>query len=209
LAAALEKSNLVPTRLHLPDDRQSIEKRLQNALAKHDVLMLSGGVSKGKFDFIPDALEALDVQKVFHRVAQRPGKPFWFGTWRNHQRDGHLQESLRQKHHQKVIFSFPGNPVSTFANYHVYFLPWLATSLGVEAEKHTVILEEAVRHHPNLTLFLQVKTEWQEGRLHARLVQGNGSGDLVSLAKANGFIRVPAGNTEHSEGSLFEFTPCA
>ncbi|HET8737223.1 MAG TPA: molybdopterin molybdotransferase MoeA, partial [Pricia sp.] len=68
LAAALEKSNIAPNHLHLDDDREIIEKELQKAMAEHDVLLLSGGVSKGKFDFIPDALEALGVQKVFHRV---------------------------------------------------------------------------------------------------------------------------------------------
>ncbi len=194
LTAALEKANIAPTRLHLADDRTIIEKELRIALTEHDVLMLSGGVSKGKFDFIPDAMEALGVEKIFHRVAQRPGKPFWFG----------IQEA-----HKKVVFSFPGNPVSTFANYHVYFLPWLSKSSGIETEKLSVILDEPVQPHPSLTLFLQVQTEWQEGRLLAKLVQGNGSGDLVSLAKADGFICVPAGDSEISERNVFLFIPCA
>ncbi len=193
LAAALEKVNITPTRLHLADNRTIIAKELQKALTEYDVLMLSGGVSKGKFDFIPDAMEALGVQKVFHHVAQRPGKPFWFGF---------------QAAERKVVFSFPGNPVSTFANYHVYFLPWLAKVLGIEIEKHTVILEEPVQPHPRLTLFLQVRTEWRKGSFYAKLVQGNGSGDLVSLAKADGFICVPKGETQISERNVFWFIPC-
>lgn len=193
LIAALEKANISPTQLHLADDRQTIEKKLRKVLAEHDVLMLSGGVSKGKFDFIPDALEALEVQKTFHRVAQRPGKPFWFGI---------------RAIQKKVIFSFPGNPVSTFANYHVYFLPWLTKSLGIEIVKPSAILDEPVRPHSTLTLFLQVQTELREGGLHAKLVQGNGSGDLVSLAKADGFICVPAGESEISKGNVFWFMPC-
>jgi len=178
LTAALVKQNIIPTRLHLPDDRTLIEKELKKALLEHDVLMLSGGVSKGKFDFIPDALNALGIEKIFHRVTQRPGKPFWFG----------IQEQLK-----KVVFSFPGNPVSTFANYHVYFLAWLTKSLGIAMEQRSVIMDETVQPHPTLTFFLQVKTEWREGQLHAKLVQGNGSGDLVSLALADAFIQVPAG----------------
>lgn len=193
LTAALEKTNIAPIRLHLADNRTVIEKKLRKALAEHDVLMLSGGVSKGKFDFVPDAMEALGVEKVFHRVAQRPGKPFWFGI---------------QEIKNKVVFSFPGNPVSTFVNYHVYFLPWLAKSLGLEVEKHSIILDESVRPHPSLTLFLQVKTQWREGRLHAKLVQGNGSGDLVSLAMADGFVCVPAGETEIPERNVLWFIPC-
>ncbi len=193
LTAALEKNKIVPTRLHLADDRTIIEIELKKALAKYDVLMLSGGVSKGKFDYIPDALEALGVQKIFHRVAQRPGKPFWFGL---------------QSAEQKVVFSFPGNPVSTFANYHVYFLVWLSKSLGIEIEKHNVILDEAIQPHPSLTLFLQVRTEWRKGRFYAKLVQDNGSGDLVSLAKADGFVCVPAGKSEVLERNAFWYIPC-
>jgi len=194
LTAALSKQNIVPTRLHLPDDKALIEKELKKALLEHDVLMLSGGVSKGKFDFIPDALEALGIEKIFHRVAQRPGKPFWFGI---------------HKQQKKIVFSFPGNPVSTFANYHVYFLPWLAKSLGIALEKRTVILDEPVQSHPALTLFLQVKTEWREGQLCAKLVQGNGSGDLVSLAQADGFVQVPAGTEILPEETILKFVPVA
>lgn len=192
LTAALGKQNSIPTRLHLPDDRTLIEKELKKALLEHDVLMLSGGVSKGKFDFIPDALNALGIEKIFHRVAQRPGKPFWFGI---------------QEQSKKVVFSFPGNPVSTFANYHVYFLPWLTKALGIAIEQRSVIIDEPVQPHPTLTLFLQVKTEWRDGQLHAKLIQGNGSGDLVSLALADGFIQVPAGMKECTKGSILIFIP--
>lgn len=193
LTAALEKVGIVPSQLHLADDRQIIERELRKALANNDVLMLSGGVSKGRFDFIPDALETLGVEKVFHRVAQRPGKPFWFGV---------------QETQKKVVFSFPGNPVSTFGSYHIYFLPWLANALGNEMEKHDVLLDEPVQSHPTLTLFLQVRTKWQKGSLLATLVQGNGSGDLVSLAKADGFICIPAGETKFEKGNLFRYLPC-
>jgi molybdopterin molybdotransferase len=194
LKAALEELGILPRLLHLADNKALIIKELEKALLEHDVLILSGGVSKGKFDFIPDALDALGVQKVFHRVAQRPGKPFWFGI---------------QERHKKVVFSFPGNPVSTFANYHVYFLPWLTKSLGIAFEQRSVIMDEPVQPHPTLSLFLQVETKWREGQLHAKLVQGNGSGDLVSLALAHGFIQVPAGMKECIKDSILIFIPVA
>ncbi|MBU2945599.1 molybdopterin molybdotransferase MoeA [Zobellia uliginosa] len=191
LAAALEKIKITPKPLHIADDKDVIEKELEKAFLEFDVMMLSGGVSKGKFDFIPDALANLGIKKIFHRVAQRPGKPFWFGI---------------QKEQQKVVFSFPGNPVSTFANYHVYFLPWLKKSLGQEVEKQSVILGEAIQPHPSLTLFVQVSTQWQQGKLIAKTIKGNGSGDLVSLALADGFIRVPQGNDKIVQGAVFEYT---
>lgn len=192
LAAALGKEHIVPKLLHLTDDKILIEKELQKALSEHDVLILSGGVSKGKFDFIPDALDSLNVQKVFHRVAQRPGKPFWFGI---------------QQQQKKTVFSFPGNPVSTFSNYHIYFLPWLSRSLDLNLEEQNVILEVPVQPHPVLTLFLQVKTHWKNAQLHGDLVHGNGSGDLVSLAQADGFVCIPSGEQRLDQGAALDFIP--
>ncbi|SHJ40243.1 molybdopterin molybdotransferase MoeA [Pseudozobellia thermophila] len=192
LSAELTKKSIDHTLLHLPDDRDLIAGALEKALSTHDVLMLSGGVSKGKFDYVPEVLDALGIEKIFHRVAQRPGKPFWFGV---------------QKERNKVVFSFPGNPVSTFANYHVYFLAWLDRLLGQNTGKSTVIVDEPVPAHTALTLFLQVETFWREGQLHGKLVQGNGSGDLVNLAQANGFIQVAPGEHTFQKGSVFPFIP--
>ncbi|MDO6518336.1 molybdopterin molybdotransferase MoeA [Zobellia uliginosa] len=190
LASALKKVGITPGLLHLADEKNSIETKLAEALLTYDILMLSGGVSKGKFDFIPEVLEALGVEKVFHRVAQRPGKPFWFGI---------------QKEKQKIVFSFPGNPVSTFANYHVYFLPWLNKCLTLESQRQTVILEAPLHPHPSLTLFVQVTIKWDQGRILARPIKGNGSGDLVSLAQADGFVCVPVGDKEIAKGSVLDF----
>ncbi len=80
LEAALSKEGIFPQQLHLLDEKNKIEEALEEAIQENDVLILSGGVSKGKFDFIPDAMETLGVKKIFHRVAQSPGKPFWFGV---------------------------------------------------------------------------------------------------------------------------------
>jgi molybdopterin molybdotransferase len=65
---------------YLVDNKEMIKETLKIILNDHDVLILSGGVSKGKFDFIPQALEESGFKKLFHNVAQRPGKPFWFGA---------------------------------------------------------------------------------------------------------------------------------
>lgn len=192
LSAELTKKSIEHTLLHLPDDKELIAEALEKALATHDVLMLSGGVSKGKFDYVPEVLNGLGIEKIFHRVAQRPGKPFWFGV---------------QSEKNKVVFSFPGNPVSTFANYHVYFSAWLDRLLGQSPEKSYVILDEPVSPHPTLTLFLQVETLGRQGELRAKLVQGNGSGDLVHLARANGFIQVAPGEDVFPKDSVFRFIP--
>jgi len=173
LVAALQKQQIAAERIHLKDDKASIKKELTPILKTYDVVILSGGVSKGKFDFIPEVMESLDVKKVFHSVAQRPGKPFWFG----------IQEAQKT-----VVFSFPGNPVSTFANYHIYFLPWLSKSLALALNERQVLLSESIEVKPSLTRFIQVKLENKKGVLWATLVRENGSGDLTSLAHSDGFI---------------------
>lgn len=190
LFAALQKEGIMAERLHLNDDRKIIKESLSNILKDYDVLLLSGGVSKGKFDFIPEAMETLGVRKVFHRVAQRPGKPFWFG---------------RQEKMKTVVFSFPGNPVSTFANYHIYFLPWLQKCLGLPQKENEVLLEEPIQIKPPLTRFIQVKIRVKKGATWAKTIRENGSGDLTSLAYSDGFICLQAREAEYEKGELVPF----
>ncbi|SIQ80908.1 molybdopterin molybdotransferase MoeA [Maribacter ulvicola] len=190
IESALLNSKIEAGSLHLLDDKKEIERELEKALQDNDVLLLSGGVSKGKFDFIPEVMESLGVKKVFHRVLQRPGKPFWFG----------IHPKLKT-----VIFSFPGNPVSTFANYHLYFLPWLQTSWGISIDKLYIKLSTAITISLPLTRFIQVNTEEKEGVLWATPVMENGSGDLTSLAKSDGFICLEPRNKEYEVGEVVSF----
>ncbi|APQ18430.1 molybdopterin molybdotransferase MoeA [Maribacter hydrothermalis] len=190
IESALLSSKIEASSLHLLDDKKEIERELEKALQDNDVLLLSGGVSKGKFDFIPEVMESLGVEKVFHRVLQRPGKPFWFGI-----------------HHKMktVIFSFPGNPVSTFANYHLYFLAWLQTSWQLPLDNSYIKLSAAIKITQPLTRFIQVSTEVKEGMFWATPVVENGSGDLTSLAKADGFICLEPRNKEYEVGEAVPF----
>ena len=192
LYAALSEEGIVPTKLHLPDEKASIKNALQNTLKEHNAVLLSGGVSKGKFDFLPQVLEELGVEKIFHGVFQRPGKPFWFGI----QRDTNT-----------VVFSFPGNPVSTFANYNVYFKDWLRRSLGLPQPKIDVILKEAVEVKGDFTLLLRVKLSFNRGHLVASLVKENGSGDLCSLVNTDGFIVLEPKIDAYEIGELVPFVP--
>ncbi|MEM9143017.1 MAG: molybdopterin-binding protein [Bacteroidota bacterium] len=161
-------------------------------LKENDVLLLSGGVSKGKFDFIPEVMETLGVEKVFHRVAQRPGKPFWFGI---------------QKEFGTAVFSFPGNPVSTYTNYHVYFVPWLSQSLGILYPQQEVILGDPIKNTLPLTRFVQVNTYLEKGSLVVRPVRDNGSGDLASLCRSDGFVCLAPREKAYTRGSLVPFVP--
>ncbi|MET0534021.1 MAG: molybdopterin molybdotransferase MoeA, partial [Steroidobacter sp.] len=94
---------------HVPDDLPTLRTRLREHLDSHDVLILSGGVSMGRFDYIPQVLQELGVRVVFHKVSQRPGKPLWFGVGAAGQ----------------TVYALPGNPVSTLVCLTRYVLPGL------------------------------------------------------------------------------------
>ncbi len=175
---------------HIYDEREGIRRVLSACLAQYDILVLSGGVSKGKLDFIPEVLEELGVEKLFHRVKQRPGKPFWFGESRKN---------------NTVVFALPGNPVSSFMCTRRYLMPFLHKSLsGQEAPPVYARLAEPFTFKPDLTCFLQVSLEsTAEGVLLARPVPGKGSGDLANLCDAEAFLELPAGRERFETGESF------
>ena len=173
LQAALKAGGMEAKQFHFKDSKDDLEHKLLPILQEFDALLLSGGVSKGKFDFLPKVFEDLGATRLFHRVAQRPGKPFWFG---------------KSEQQRCAIFAFPGNPASTFACFHRYFMPWLQQSLGTPVASYQVILEESFENQTELTRFVSAKAVLANGRLTAKLIMGNGSGDLTSLNQANGFI---------------------
>ncbi|MDE1205553.1 molybdopterin molybdotransferase MoeA [Tenacibaculum larymnensis] len=187
LVSLLNNLKIQADTAHIADEKSVLKEKIESYLKQYDVLLFSGAVSKGKFDFLPEVLDELDVQKLFHRVSQRPGKPFWFGTTDNCN-----------------VFAFPGNPVSTFVNCLVYFYPWYYKSLDLQRETQTAILAKDIIFKPNLSCFMQVNLASKNGQVYATPIQGNGSGDLASLVEADGFIELP--KTEEvtfKKGSVF------
>lgn len=191
ISALLAKWKIEATQLHLPDHQERTLSGLRTALNQSDVLILSGGVSEGKFDYVPKALTMLGVKKLFHKVQQRPGKPFWFG----------------QAPNGTVVFALPGNPVSAFMCTVRYLEPWLRASLGLSPmEKKIAALAEDVVFKPNLTYFLQVQITTDDlGRPWAKPVAGGGSGDLANLTEADGFLELPAGRERYAAGEVFAY----
>ena len=187
--AVLQQHNIDANMLHLRDDPEDIKKQLKSCLENYDVLLLSGGVSMGKFDHIPKVLDSLGVEQLFYKVQQRPGKPFWFG-----------------KHGKgNLVFAFPGNPVATFMCLHRYFLLWLNASLGKEAQppRKAVLNDRLSFHHP-LKYFLQVKLHQNEYcQLVATPVEGNGSGDFANLTDVDAFMELPLHRNEFKKGEVF------
>ncbi|RYU92509.1 molybdopterin molybdenumtransferase MoeA [Mucilaginibacter terrigena] len=189
IKAVLSQHGLDADMLHIPDDPEITKQQIQTCLQKYDVILLSGGISMGKFDYVPQALEDLQVKKLFHKVKQRPGKPFWFGRHNN----------------GVLVFAFPGNPVATFMCLHRYFLLWLNETLGLPSKPPIYAqLAEDFTFTPQLKYFLQVKlTFTKQGVLLAQSIEGNGSGDFANLADTDAFMELPLERNEFKQGEVF------
>ncbi|MGB5356298.1 MAG: molybdopterin molybdotransferase MoeA [Eudoraea sp.] len=192
LFGALEVLGIKPMLLHLEDDKDLIRQKLDYALEAMDVLIISGGISMGKFDFIPKVLEELGVEKLFDRVNQYPAKPFWFGTHNNK---------------DTVVFSFPGNPVSSFLNFHIYFRDWLYKSIELPLNEINVLLEDSMIVAKEFTQFLEVQIKWKNGSILAKTIANTGLGDLISLSKIHGFIRLSSDKKKFQKGEAVPFIP--
>jgi len=189
LKATLAHHGIQADTAHLNDNMEEILAELKSILEKYEVVIMSGGVSKGKFDFLPEALNTLGVTKLFHKVKQRPGKPFWFG----------------QSPKGATIFALPGNPVSSFMCTQIYFVPWLRSCLQIAEKKTpTAILQRDTIFKPDLVYYLQVKISYNDkGQILAMPIDGNGSGDLANLVEADAFLRIPRGKDLFEEGEVY------
>ncbi len=194
IQAALKQYGIEAVLLHVNDELLATRKILQKCLNEYDVIMLSGGVSMGKFDFVPQALQESGVSQHFHKVMQRPGKPFWFGT--------HAASNTR-------IFAFPGNPVSAFLCLYRYFVPWLQQCMGIlKLQRPVAMLGADVSFQPALQYFMQVSLALNDlGVLVAMPVTGNGSGDFSNLLQSNAFMELPADITNFRKGEVFAIWP--
>ena len=205
LVSLLKELSINAETAHLPDDKESLKKAIAGYFEDFDVLLFSGAVSKGKFDFIPEVLDELGVEKLFHKVKQRPGKPFWFGrtaSFDMNEQDAYQDKSKKQT----VVFAFPGNPISTYVNCLKYFYPWYKESVGLTTGNSVAKLSEDFIFKPKMTYFLQVKLENRQGELLAVPQTGNGSGDLANLVDADAFIELPADRIEFKKGDFFSNT---
>lgn len=164
--------------VHLRDDPAATEQRLGELLDTYDIVVICGGVSKGVFDFVPAALQALGVRMAFTKVAQRPGKPFRFGLAAN----------------DTPVFAFPGNPISALVCFHQYMLPFLARASGADPRPpEFAVLEEEIHFKPKLTFFAPVSLlSGVDGRVWARAIPYNTSGSMATLGKSDGFVELPA-----------------
>jgi len=176
---------------HVRDDEGELEQRLSFHLRTHDVLILSGGVSMGRLDLVPKVLATLGVALVFHHVAQRPGKPMWFGVSQS----------------GPAVFALPGNPVSTLVCLARYVLPALRAAMGqAPAETARIALTAPAEVTAPLAFYLPVKLRSDDwGRTSAEPAPTNGSGDFTALAGTDGFVELPPGPNTFPKGFVARF----
>ncbi len=163
------------------DRTDDLREKIQGGL-KEDILVLSGGVSMGKYDLVESVLRELGAEFYFDAVAIRPGKPAVFG------RCG-----------ETFVFGLPGNPVSTMVTFELFVTPALDLLNGAEARPLPLLearLGEALHEKSGLTHFLPARVEWNATTTEVRPLRWQGSGDIAALAKANCFLVVPVDRAE-------------
>jgi molybdopterin molybdotransferase len=186
LAAQITLAGAQPVILPVaPDEPAEIEASIRRA-ADCDLLLLSGGVSMGKYDFVEQALLALGAEFFFTGVKIQPGRPAVFGRLP-----------------QQFFFGLPGNPVSTMVTFLLFAQPLIAALSGEENVGPRFAfaqLAHDLRAKPGLTRFLPGRIDFNIHTPQATIVPWQGSGDLASTASANGFVVVPADADDLSAG---------
>jgi molybdopterin molybdotransferase len=177
---------------HIRDNEQALLERLSRHLSEQDVLILSGGVSKGKFDLVPKVLQKLGVKEVFHQVAQRPGMPMYFGSGPAGQ----------------AVFGLPGNPVSTLmclVKYVVVALVYMS-GRGRVAVQQMPLASTVKPGKAAMTYFLPVTVRLDErGAPAAVPAPTNGPGDFLALTKTQGFVELPPQSEPFAPGFVARF----
>lgn len=167
---------------HLEDSEEAIRSHYEKNLGLYDLMIYSGGVSKGKFDYLPSTWKSLGVKEIFHGIAQRPGKPLWFGV---------------DEKNKTVVMGLPGNPVSSLVCLHKYFL---------SSNETYARLSEEIVFKKDLTYFVPVKIHTDKtGAVIATPLKIKNSGEFSALAESHGFIELPAEKNIFKANEAFLF----
>jgi molybdopterin molybdotransferase len=188
LAAAIagERVELVSVG-RVADVRPDIEDRIAKALGSSDVLIITGGVSVGDYDFVKDTLGAVGVEKIFWRVSQRPGGPMFFGKAR-----------------ETLVFGLPGNPASSLVCYYEYVRPALRKMIGkkdIFLREVDAFLKDPVSKMPGKTHFLRGVVSRNREGIYVSVTGKQGSHMLKSFAQSNCLIVIDKDDSYLSENS--------
>ena len=192
LVTQILKANAIPHYIGIVSDTEdATNKALSAALAKNDIVILTGGVSMGDYDFVPSVMKKLGIKILFDSIAIQPGKPTKFG-----EKDG------------KLIFGLPGNPVSTYLQFEILIKPVIQKMMGAHPKK------EFIARLPMAINYSRKKVE-RLGLIPVSItndkkvipVEYHGSAHIFALANADGYVMIPFGTSELKEGELVDVRP--
>jgi molybdopterin molybdotransferase len=177
----------------LKDNQENIFKsKISKMLnSRIDIIITSGAVSAGKFDFIPDIVKKFKLSSYFKSVAIRPGKPVLFA---------------RIKNKQKVIFGLPGNPMSSAACFRFFVYPYITNVMGISEEKPiSAILKNDFIKKKNFTRFAKSKLNTtKNGKIEVEILKGQESFRIKSFVKSNIWVVLPAGKSKFKKGQIVD-----
>lgn len=182
------------------DNKRAITSRIKKAMKTADLLVTSGGISVGKYDFVGEALSALGFRTIFYKVKQRPGQPMAFG-----------------KIGKMLVFALPGNPVSSMVCALQYVRPAIRKMMGfteLDLPEMEASIDEDLSLKENRTYFLRAALSNDNGQFRVRTTGPQGSGILQSMAHANALVVIPPDRPKVKRGErvrvqLLEGSPWA
>jgi molybdopterin molybdotransferase len=188
IKALLKQWNIDPIHIeHVPDDIEKLRSAI--TIAKDaDIIIVSGGVSAGDADHVPGVLEKLGAEKIFHKVAIKPGKPLWFGKFSN----------------GTIVFALPGNPLSCMVTFKLFIDLFLSCSFGLgEPNVLSLPFNGTRKKISSLDEFFPVKISGNPSVLE--LLSFNNSGDITAAIHADGVALHPKDMLEISAGAVLDF----
>ncbi|MEO7976763.1 gephyrin-like molybdotransferase Glp [Flavobacterium sp.] len=190
LQAALQTIGINKTKVFkVKDNLKATKKALKKILAKFDVVLISGGISVGDYDFVKEALLENEVEELFYKINQKPGKPMFFG-----------------KKDETLVFALPGNPASSLTNFYIYVCPAIKNKMGFsEIQKTKIIrkLNSDIENNTGKTLFLKAKYD----ETNVTVLQGQSSAMLNTFAVANSLLIVPEEIERYKKGESVTLLP--
>ena len=168
--------------------KSEIKKMLNN---KTDIIITSGAVSAGKYDYIPSIVKTFKLSDYFKSVAIRPGKPILFA---------------KIKSKQKVIFGLPGNPMSSAACFRFFVIPYMANALGLSMERPVRgILKNSFIKKKKFTRFAKSKlSTTKDGKIEIEILKGQESFRVKSFVKSNIWALLPSGKSKFKKGDIVD-----
>jgi molybdopterin molybdotransferase len=176
-----------------PDTPEYIQSKIREGLSS-DFLILTGGVSAGEIDIVPECLQACGVEKVLHKISVKPGKPIYVGR---------SQEGC-------IILGLPGNPVAVIVHFYMLVRPLLLKATGAKEYLPRPIwlpLAGDARNKGEQKKFAPGRVESVEGGSRVVEIPSHGSGDFVSASQADGVFEIPMGVRHLPAGALVRFYP--